>query len=341
MPAAVTSSETLWSIYLANNRSAYATAKQLNLSHSGVAARVRRIAVEMEKEAAIEFPSLPDPDVPLEELIEARKRRYEKLITHEEASKLIPVRVKDKGVIGILFFGDPHLDNDGTDLGAFDHHTDLVVNTPGLYCANIGDVTDNWIGRLARLYAESSTTEHDAWRLAQHYITRVRNKLLFLIGGNHDLWSGGKDPLAWIMRQTPALYRASECRMEITTANGRKFRINARHDFKGNSMWNPAHGNARAIIMGVRDHITVSGHKHTSGHNEIKCPDTGANLHALQIASYKWIDRFARDHGFRDQKLSPCAVTLIDTNLDAAHPDFVKVYWDADKAVADLTALRK
>lgn len=52
-------------------------------------------------------------------------------------------------------------------------------------------------------------------------------------------------------------------------------------------------------------------------------------MHAIQIASYKIHDRYAREKGFRDQHLSPCAVTVIDPSLPPTHPDLIKVFWDA------------
>ena len=61
------------------------------------------------------------------------------------------------------------------------------------------------------------------------------------MAGNHDVWSGDGDPIEFIMRDQPALYQKHGARMNLVFPNGRQIRISARHQFKGNSMWNTAH----------------------------------------------------------------------------------------------------
>ena len=187
-----------------------------------------------------EFTPLPDDDVPIEELIAQRKRKFQHKREHEEASKLIPIKVKMDGAIGILHFGDPHVDDDGCDIEAIERHTDLVNRTEGLFAANVGDTTNNWCGRLARLYADQTTSAAQAWKIAEWFINRCN--WLYMIGGNHDLWSGSGDPLRWIAKQQDALYKSSEARLALRFPNGLEVRVNARHDHSGSSIWNPAHG---------------------------------------------------------------------------------------------------
>jgi hypothetical protein len=299
----------------------------------------KRLGYVPGKTRDFEFTPLPDSDVPIEELIAHRKRQFERKREHEEAAKLIPVRIKIGGPIGILHFGDPHVDDDGTDIAALERHTKLVRDTEGLFGANVGDTTNNWCGRLARLYAEQSTSAAQAWRLAEWFIKSC--DWLYMIGGNHDLWSGAGDPLKWIARQQNALYQSSEARIALHFPNKAVVRVNARHDYAGTSQWNPAHGPGKALQLGFRDHIAVAGHKHESAHNELKDPDSGITMHALKVASYKVFDRFAKERGFRDSTLSPCAVTLIDPSLPPTHPDLVKVYWEPEEAVDILKFKRR
>lgn len=282
---------------------------------------------------------MPDDDVPVEELIAHRIKQFNHKRKHEEARKLIGVNIKDDKPIGIWHFGDPHVDDDGTDLAALKEHADIIRKTEGLYGANVGDTTNNWIGRLAHLWAQQSTSATQAWKLAEWFIKSV--DWLYLIGGNHDGWSGSGDPIKWIQRGGSAPYMSSECRIELRFPNGKKCRINARHDFAGHSQWNPVHGPSKALQMGIRDHIAVAGHKHVSGHGVMKDPDTGISCHAFRVASYKIYDRYARDHGFRDQNISPGLFTIIDTRLDETHPDFITHAWTMEKGLEMLRAARK
>ena len=267
---------------------------------------------------------LPDDDIDVDELVEHRIKQFAKKRLHQEATKLIPVKVNIPGTIGILHFGDPHVDDDGTDLAAIREHGDLT-HQEGIWGANVGDTTNNWVGRLARLYANQSTSADQAWKLAEWFIQRTR--WLYMIGGNHDAWSGSSDPIKWISRQSNNLYQSSECRIGLRFPNKREIIVNARHDFAGHSQWNPAHGQMKAAQMGLRDHIMISGHKHTSGYGIVKDPGTGRVCHAIQVASYKIFDSYAKERGFRDQSLSPACMTVINPDLPQEHPDMVKVFW--------------
>ena len=290
-------------------------------------------------EKEFEFTPLPDDDVSIDELIEQRKRKFAHKREHEEASKLIPIRIKIGGPIGLLHFGDPHVDDDGTDIEALERHTDLCNRTEGLFACNVGDTTNNWVGRLARLYGEQATSASQAWRLAEWFIDRCN--WLYMIGGNHDMWSGSGDPIKWIAKQQSTLYKSSEARIALKFPNGREVRVNARHDHAGSSIWNPAHGPMKAAMLGTRDHIYVAGHKHESAYSVLKDPISGITMHLMKVASYKVYDRYAKERGFRDNALSPCGLTTINPLLPDNHPDMVKVWWEPEEGAEYLTWLRK
>ena len=285
------------------------------------------------------FTPLPESDVPIEELIAHRKRQFVHKRDHEEASKLIPIRIKIHGAVGLLFFGDPHVDDDGTDIEALERHTALVKATEGLFAVNVGDTTNNWVGRLARLYGDQSTSAAQAWRLAEWFMGQC--DWLWLLAGNHDLWSGAGDPMRWIARQQSALYKSSEARINLKFPNGAEVRINSRHDHAGSSIWNPAHGPMKAAIMGTRDHIYVAGHKHESAYSVLKDPITDITMHALKVASYKVYDRYAKERGFRDNAFSPCALVTINPSLPSHHADMIKVFWEPEHGADYLKFLRR
>ncbi|MHC4647858.1 MAG: metallophosphoesterase family protein [Planctomycetota bacterium] len=257
---------------------------------------------------------LPE-DIDVDELVSRRKAQFAKKREFEEARRLIPVDVNIDGPVGILHMGDPHVDDDGTDVAALEHHTDLARETEGLFCATVGDVTNNWVGRLAKLWAQQSTSAAESWKLAEWLISRTA--WLYIVSGNHDLWSGDGDPLNWIAGQAGALKQSSEVRLQLRHPCGETTTVNARHDHSGHSQYNAAHGPSKAAIFGTRDDILIAGHKHVSGYNVIKDPETGKVCHAIRVASYKAYDRFAREKGFRDQAISPCCLTVIDP---AANP---------------------
>jgi len=284
-------------------------------------------------------PTLPSDEPTAEELIQTLKTNFARKEAHELARKLIRVQIPITGPIGLIHFGDPHVDDDGTDWSALERDIRLVQTTPGLYAANIGDTTNNWVGRLGHLYGQQSVTAKQAWILAEWFIKQLSGKWLYMLGGNHDCWSGDGDPLRWVAAHCKTMYEATEARIGLAFPNGREVVVNARHDFAGGSMWNPTHGPMKAAQMGVRDDIVICGHKHKSGYSPLKDPETGKVMHCLQVASYKRYDRYAREKGFRDQSLSPCVVTVIDP--DAKNPvDLIQCFWNAQSGADYLTYLR-
>jgi hypothetical protein len=289
--------------------------------------------------AQFTYTPLPDPDISVEELIEHRKKQFSCKQAHEDARKLIKVKVHVKGPFGIWHFGDPHLDDDGTDLGLIQKHVELIKQTEGLFGANVGDSSNNWVGRLSHLWSQQSTSARQMWRLVDWFIGEI--DWLYLISGNHDAWSGDGDPIKWMMKGQEAPYQSSEVRLELATPNRNTCRINARHDFSGHSQYNPVHGPMKANMFGVRDHIAVAGHRHVSGHGVLKNPEDGSLCHSFLVAGYKIYDRYAMEKGFRDQRISPGVFTIINPEVPNTHPDFILHCWDIETGIFLLKALRK
>lgn len=250
---------------------------------------------------------LVDSDMSVTDLIEHRSRVFEKKKHAYESNDLRRVKVNLSGPIGIMHMGDPHLDADGCDWPTLLRHVELAKRTDGLMAGNVGDFTNNWIGRLARLYSEQSTTAKEGWKLAEWFVGEV--PWLYLIGGNHDAWSGAGDPVKWMARQAGAEYTMNGSRIALSLPNGRIIRVNARHDFRGNSQWNVAHGPLKAAMMGAPDHIFTCGHKHTFGQAWHRQP-TGEWSCALRVGTYKVYDSFADAMGFHVQNI-PAVTTLI------------------------------
>lgn len=275
--------------------------------------------------------SMPEPDLPVEEIVAMRRREFEQKRAWEAANKLIEIDVKVRGPFGIWWFGDPHLDDDGTDIGAAFHHAELTRKYDWIFGANIGDTTNNWVGRYGHLYSQQNMGKSRALRVAQHWIETV--KWLLVLDGNHDAWSGDDNPIQW-MAYGRGLHRPDGARVELILPGGvEPFRIHARHDFPGHSMWNAGHGPLKSFHMRTRDHLKVSGHKHESFEGKIKDPETGAVCQLLKVASYKVHDRYGKQLDLGDQHLSPGAMTVIRPELPSSHPDRCKVFWDADEGV--------
>lgn len=281
---------------------------------------------------------LADETLPVDDIISRRKQQFAHLKKAKEERILVPVAVPMSGPVGISHFGDPHVDDDGTDIAKIERHVEIINRTPGMFAANIGDTMNNWTGRLARLYGEQSTSAAEAWQLGEWFLRSM--PWLYVLGGNHGAWSGAGDPVKWILANCAGVFDNFAVRLDLRFPNGRGVRVNARHDFSGHSMWNTVHGALKAATMGWRDHILTCGHLHTSGYAVLKDPATGLISHAIRVSSYKTFDRYAHEKGLPNQDIFCNAVTIIDPRYADDDPRLVHTCFDVEQGADYLTWLR-
>lgn len=318
--------------YLGLPRSTFCT--RLKIAQGKVAEGSLRV------EKPFDLPKLPDGSPDADEILERRKKDFSRVRESKEARKLIEIPIRIDGPIGIVHMGDPHVDDDGTDIGLIEEHGRIINKTEGLFGANLGDIQNNWIGRLARLYGEQATSASEAWILTEWLVKLIH--WLYLVGGNHDCWSGAGDPLKWIAKQSDNQLSYHGARLNLKFPNGKSVRINARHDFSGHSMWNPAHGPMKAVQGGWRDHILTCGHKHTSFvGGPLKDPSTGLLSWAIRCAGYKTYDRYAEENGLPDQNAFPACVTIIDPRYADDDTRLVTVIPDVQEGAEFLKFKRR
>lgn len=247
----------------------------------------------------IEFPEFTDDRPTSEEYIKLRRKTFARKFGAKKSREWFQLKVLDDGPVGICWFGDPHVDSDGCNWPLLEQHAKVCAETPGLYGASLGDVTDNWVGRLGALYAHSEQSRTSALQGAEIFISELGIRWLVLIRGNHDMWSGSlhNDPLAW-MKRGPAPMTDWEAKFELAFPNGVKHPIHASHHFAGHSWFHPMHGQIRQTLEDGRAELLVSGHTHEFGMMKVAMPKRGT-LHWLGKArGYKFIDKYADVHGY-------------------------------------------
>lgn len=340
--------------YEAAGRSKRAAAKALGCTRTKMTRRLRSAAMRgmIDMDEAIVEPNTPEdfivPELPcelrpVEELILERKSKFVQMKEARQARECIPIQINLDGPIALANVGDPHIDADGCDIVQLERDMKIINSTKGMFAGNVGDTNNNWTGRLAHLWMDESVSGREAWQMASWFVNSIR--WLYLIGGNHNNWSYsqvGMRPIEWIMNMggQKGVFGPSSVRFQLCFQNGRKVTVNARHDFPGNSMWNPAHGASKAAQMGYRDNILVCGHKHKSGYNVVKDPATKLISHCLQVATYKIYDAFADEKGFIDANITPCPVFIIDPYAKDQR-GLVQLFWDIELAADYLKFMRR
>lgn len=280
----------------------------------------------------------PDPDESIEDLIARKKSIMQRANAHEAWANLIPVQVKSDGPIGVFLVGDPHVDDDHCDIAQLEHDLTTVGKTKHFFAGHVGDLTNNWVGRLKALYANQTTTFRDGLRLTEWMLGLAPN--LFVVGGNHDCWEKGMDLLSFIVKQGPTgPVQSHGARLALNFPGKQQIRIHARHDFPGRSQFSDTHGMKRELLFGHRDHILVAGHTHV---DEARLePSIEGDAHWLfRVSGYKVIDDFAKEKGFRPKRLAPGVSVVIDPSQKIP-AEQIKPFWDVEAAADYLTFLRQ
>jgi hypothetical protein len=262
------------------------------------------------KAAEIERPVLVSSHEPVEDLLARRVEQHRRKREAHDAKKWMRFTVKQPGPFGLAFVGDPHIDDDGTNLERLLADLDLIENTPSLYGVGMGDWINAWVGKLQRLYAHQGTTESDAWRMMQWVVERPLWLLLIL--GNHDLWHDIANPVRWM--ETSAPVENWQADFEVADASGQaSWRISAAHDFPGRSLYNKAHGPLRrALLTGAAADLYIAGDKHCWSLMQDEEEHSHRQFWVARVRGYKELDSYGTQLGFGSQKHGHSMVAVCD-----------------------------
>lgn len=283
-------------------------------------------------------PELVSDDQPVDDIIAQRKARFAARQAAARSRRWMEFKVRADGPFGLVVVGDPHLDDNGCNWPSLDRHMALLETTPALFGIGGGDYTNNWAGRLQRIYADAEVTRKDAWRLAEWFFGRQKptgqSVWWLLLKGNHDAWSGASDPLDWMTRGAAALedWRAQ---IRATAANGVSTPIDISHNHKGHSQWNPLHGPMKEAQLGGQARVLISNHLHNWGCLETEHPNIPGHVYwACRARGYKHLDSYAVTNGFGDQQYGASVVIVVDPDKEG--PQQIRCIPDVEEGVEFL-----
>lgn len=286
----------------------------------------------------VNFPEFPDDDVPIEQVIELAAARFERVSKSFTSHTWFPITLSSDLPFGIAWFGDPHLDDNGCAWPILKRDVALCATTPGLWGVNVGDTTNNWAGRLMRLWMNQDTSQTTARRLARWFMLGSGVKWLLWLLGNHDLWSDGAAILQEMAKQHGThrlMMHDWEARFRLVFPGGWEVLIYVAHNFKGTSIYNIMHGPMREGMMGEDADVYVCGDKHVSGSFCWENPARHRIQNFVRVRGYKFFDDHTRHLGFKEQSQGCAAVTIFDPRDKS-----IQTFLDLPKGVAFLNQLR-
>jgi hypothetical protein len=276
--------------------------------------------------------------LPVEKIIADLCQSFEKRKLSHDLKKWAAFNVKGLDPIGICWFGDPHVDDNGCNWPLLTRDCGIVAKTPGMFGANIGDSHNNWVGRLAREYANQDVSRDTAFKLIDWLFTKSGVDWLIMLVGNHDEWNDGARILKKMTQHICPMidWRAQ---FRLVFSNGRECLIDAAHDHKGHSQWNPVHAQQKASSMGGVAHLYIAGHRHTWALAQHECEHSGRIYWLARCRGYKHMDHYATLNGFGQQAQGSSVVSVIDPQADDIN--FVRCFADVQEGADYLTFLRK
>jgi hypothetical protein len=280
---------------------------------------------------------MPLEDLTIEEIVENKKEIARRAIAGANYRNLIDVNVNISGPIGIIVAGDPHVDDDSCDIERLESDLDLACKTEAMFMGHLGDITNNWIGRLQFKYGDQVTTRAHARKLIRWVLKDRPN--MFVVSGNHDLWNDGQNLIDWALEDQLVVASPHGVRLNLKFPSGDPIRIHARHDFPGNSIYNASHALRRELAFGLRDHILLAGHRHIDAYAMHAHAEDPWISHLFRVSGYKMVDDYADANRFMPTRFAPSVTLILDPTANPV--DKVKPFWDTHAGADYLKFLRK
>ena len=211
----------------------------------------------------------------------------------------------------------------------------IVKRTRGLLAGNVGDYSNNWVGRRR---GSTPNRHHGRRSLAARRVDGAlsapavphRRQPRSLVGRRR---SGAVDGALGARGLRSARHAAR-------AAGAERPRDPAQlpPPLEGHSMWNPAHGPAKAVQRGHWDHLVVAGHLHISGYNILRDPQSGL-IARLCVGSYKIMTATREEQGSTPSRSRR---RLWWSQPDAADdsPRLLTIFSDVETGADFLTFLR-
>lgn len=210
--------------------------------------------------------SSKDEEIALDEL--------EELIA-EYGSKLQSLDVEQDSVsyevetdwFPIVGLSDLHIGHKNTDYDYINKLFNFVNDHKRVHCFINGDLIENWVRASPDAGGWDETLPPKYQRkLARHKLESIKNKILFLIEGNHEWRSAkqGEQPMLEAIAEDMGIpYLGHGGRINIDL-NGLTYKLHARHKFRYESSFNPCHACGRLTEqLDSEADVVAIGHKHT------------------------------------------------------------------------------
>ena len=169
-----------------------------------------------------------------------RQNKHDNLLEKEQNQI---VNLSGDKPISVTLFSDIHWGNAHVDYRALVRDTNMVRDEEGAYAFCLGDLGDNWVGKLGGIAAEQEVSILQEKSGIRWWLEQLSGKLPVVVSGNHDnrtKYLAHVDYVQDMCRGMNLLYGTDQVMFTLKLGEG-SWKWKCRHQFKGNSQWNETH----------------------------------------------------------------------------------------------------
>lgn len=282
-------------------------------------------------EQEVSLPTFPDPDVDIDVILDHLSKRFNKKAEHEKAKHWFKIKIPTR-FYGLVVIGDPHL-GVHCRIDLLRRDISLLQKTKNVGAVQIGDVTNNWSGRLISLYSEEDISRHTERRLARWFLKEAGIPWVAWLHGNHDQMNSEFSTYLETINAAQIPMTDWAAKFKLVFQNDVEVKIDASHNHKGTSIYNKLQGQKRASLWGEEADIYVAGHHHTWAISQEE--QNGRVINLARARGYKGNDDFALRHQFSEENYGASIMFVIDS--EAAPNVRVKPFADIEEGCEFLT----
>lgn len=322
----------VYAVYLEEDENQSATARRMGMNRRTVGYWLKSYNERgLTLEPSFKSAELPPDDIPTDEIIDLMCKRFDARKARADAEHWQEIKINTDGPIGIAWLGDPHVDDDGCNWPLLKRDCEIIKNTEGMFGANIGDTTNNWVGSLMRLFSKQDTSQKTAQKLAHWLLCESGIEWILWLIGNHDEWNDGGTILQG-MNVNRVVMRDWAAKIKLVFPNGKEAKIDAAHNHKGNSQWNPLHGQTKAARLDSNGaHLYIAGHLHNWALQQHENAGLGITQWLARCRGYKFIDDYAMKLGHAEQQEGATITAIFDPYSETSS-GFLQCFADVKEA---------
>jgi hypothetical protein len=250
----------------------------------------------IEKPPQPQSPSLSEQLSSLHQLSEATRQKE---LWRDE----VEIKVQTRGLPFMLMpLSDLHIGAEGVDYQSLKKHFDFIKNNP-IYTVLVGDLADNFSPiKHPTAMKDDVIQPTDQWAVARSFFKEYENKILAVVSGNHDEWTGavGIDIYRWLTEDLniPLLKGGGALRLNI---DDDQFKVRLWHRIaRLNSQFNYTHAGKQALrLAGDDSDVIITGDKHLGAVEQTHIGDKKRTI--VQLGTFKVEDEYSRSQGFVQQ----------------------------------------